>query len=185
MKRLLAIAALVLAACPPSQHDPARYPPVRVHFPPNDWASSYVDQFRLAMQDAAALGPDFSITPDRASATVIVEHIDALGRCAQDGVHHVVGTNRVQIDPVCLSGNLFLRAAFIHEVGHVLGMSHICQHPGDAPDCVTTGFGVAVMNPALSYGDNSGPTFDTAYTGPAPQWFPTDLDLAEFRRTRP
>lgn len=180
-----ALLVAVLLACAPTQHDAPRYGVVRIHFPPGNWASNFTDQFRLAMQDAAALGPDFAVTTDASQATVIVEHFDSGPGCRDGAGRWLTGTNRVQLDPVCLPGLLFQRAAFLHEVGHALGMRHVCRQTGQTADCSPIGLGVAVMNPSLSYGDTGGPTFDTAYTGPTPQWFPTQLDLDEFRRTRP
>ncbi len=42
-----------------------------------------------------------------------------------------------------------LRALTIHEVGHFLGMNHICEYPTESYDCSPTLYGPAIMNPFL------------------------------------
>lgn len=173
----------------PSQRDPARYGTRRVHVTTGDgvpgaFASSYVPTIEQALRDAEALGPAFARVLDRAQADVTIEHFDAGPMCAGGAGQHTLGTNVVRIDPVCTQGSLVMRAAVIHELGHWLGMSHVCRQAGEATDCSPVGFGQATMNPSLTYGDPTGLPFDTAHVGLAPAFQPTELDLAEFRRTR-
>lgn len=184
LARLLALAALALAACvAPSQHDPAAYGTVAVYYAPDDWASSYRDVFREELRVLDRLGPRFVEAATEAEATVVVRHWVSPD-CAAAAARWTRGTRVVELDPVCLPGTLVLRTAFQHEVGHALGLAHVCRRAGDAPDCSPVGFGPALMNPFVVTGD-AGPGFEEAYVGQVPHFEPSELDLAEFRRTRP
>ena len=183
--RTLALAALAALACaPPSQLNPSRWGTVTVWFGPEDWASSYREEFRAELRALEALGPAFVESSDRTTAAVLVLHWDSGDGCTQ-GVEQWRGGREVYLDPVCAAGNLELRAAMGHGVGHALHMQHVCIHPGDAPDCSPVGSGYALMNPSLTFGDDPGPGTESAYTGLVPQPEPTELDLLEYLRTHP
>lgn len=183
------LAALLLCSCLPTQNDPLRYGVRRVHVvtgdQPGAFASSYLPTFDEALRDLAALGPTFVRVPDSLSADVTVEHFDSGPACAMGAGSFTLGSAVVRIDPVCTPGLLVQRAALAHEIGHWLGMQHVCRNVGEARDCSPVGYGAAVMNPSLTYGDDAGPTIDTAYVGPVPTFQPSELDLAEFRRAHP
>lgn len=174
----LVLAALLAACAAPSQHDEARFGVVRVAFP--DWASVYQEAFRERLEPMGALGPTF-VEADEAQADVVVRHWDSGPGCAH-GAGSWAGGRDVQIDPACCQGTLALQAAFEHEIGHALGMHHICRRlPSEASDCVGP-MGVAVMNPALTYDHPGDIGFDEAFVAGVSQVDWTDLDLAEFAR---
>lgn len=184
------LVVVLVSACMPSQRDPARYGTRSVHVVtgdgvPNAFAASYLAAFDDALRDAEALGPAFVRVADRSRADLTFEHFDSGPGCAMGAGQFTVGTSLARVDPVCTQGLLVLRAAIVHELGHWLGLRHVCRQPGEVADCSPVGFGPAVMNPALTYGDGAGPTLDTAYVGPVPSFQPTELDLAEFRRAHP
>lgn len=185
VRALSLLALCALAGCAsPSQRNPARYGTVRSWFPPTDWSSSNLENLRVALRDAEALGPAFVVAASEAASDVTVAHWIAPANCVP-AARFVLGGRVVELDPVCLPGLLYQRAALIHELGHWLGMSHVCERSNEEPWCSSVGIGGAVMNPSFTFADSTGPTFNGAYTGPAPWFQPTDLDLAEFRRVRP
>jgi hypothetical protein len=193
VKLLFAILVTALLCACPNQHDPVRWGTVRVYFERGDgnplaFQSGDIATMRLALPDMRALGPDFLEAIDRVSSDVAIEHFDSGLNCAGGAATYTPATRVIRIDPVCASqsgGGLALRAALSHELGHHAGiLRHICRRVGEAADCSPVGFGPAVMNPSLSYGDNAGPTLDMVYAGPLPTWQPTQLDLDEFRATR-
>lgn len=64
-------------------------------------------------------------------------------------------------------GDRALQTVFMHELGHWLGMKHVCQHRNERRECSPVGYGWAIMNPVVENG------FVTEFT---------TLDISEFRR---
>lgn len=168
-------------ACTPSQHDPAQFGTVRVYVSAL-WRPADAARVREALPRVAALGPAVVETQDSAAADVIVRPWESPG-CAGAGAgagRHVVGTRYADVDPTCAAGDDAFAAFVLHEIGHALGMAHVCtiaddSAPGDP--CSPVGRGVAVMN-------------RSPFAKP-PGWTErvavdrfTSLDLAEFRRAR-
>ena len=176
----LAFTALLLAlGCdPPTQADPVRYGEVRVFIAP-EWLALDKARIRDELALLNALGPHFVEAGEggRSTARVIVQPFDSRG-CTLGAGRWEVGSRVVEVDPTCTHGDTAFRSAVGHEVGHALGMAHVCQRPGDALDCSPIGYGPAMMNPSLGGG---GESFDPALADDAP----TPFDLAEYRRTHP
>lgn len=185
MRFLLAVAVLFVVSCvAPSQHDPARWSRISVAFgAPIDsagpWRDDQLAELRAELPALDALGPSFVEATD-GSADLVVRPFDSGAECRLGAGRYTLGASFVEIDAACTGGYTGLRAAMGHEIGHALGMSHVCTHDGEASDCSPVGYGFAMMNPRLSYGDalDSGPN-DIASDAP------TEFDLAEFRRTHP
>jgi hypothetical protein len=177
---LLALAAL--AGCdPPSQADPGRYGTVSVYVDPG-WLSLDKARVRDELRNLAALGPRFVEAGEghRATARVIVQPYNSEG-CTLGAGRWIVGSRVVEIDPDCTPGDTAFRQAVGHEIGHALGMHHICAHEGDAPDCSPVGFGPAMMAPRLG-GESGSIGFGEAFVDALGEDAPTVLDLAEYRR---
>jgi hypothetical protein len=81
---------------------------------------------------------------------------------------YVAETDFIYIDPRCSGSTTQFRAVIVHEIGHWLGMRHICRVDRKTSDaCSPVGFGDAVMNPTLNLDQSP---------------IPGALDLAEYRR---
>lgn len=77
-------------------------------------------------------------------------------------------TDYALVDPRCSTTNQQFRAVVVHELGHWLGMRHVCRPDGRTTDvCSPVGRGEAVMNPTTSVDQVS---------------IPNRLDIAEYNR---
>jgi hypothetical protein len=104
-----------------------------------------------------------------------------------------IETSDVWVDPGCAPGEEFV-AAVMHEVGHWMGMGHVCHDAVDtraaAADrhelarCSSVGQGLAFMNPHTAYGAEE-LEFEQAASFPVATTQPTALDHAEFDRAWP
>ena len=158
----------------PTQHDPATYGAVVVELDPA-WTPTERGNIARALDNLERLGPDFNLTPTPRPESVRIVRWHSPD-CGSFGVgRHTLGTHVVEVDPACTTGPTALRAAVAHELGHALGMHHVCRQAGPREECSPVGHGDAMMNPQLGEFDAHG-----EYT--VPQDEPTALDLAEFRR---
>lgn len=197
--RILALAlAAVLAACfAPSQHDPARFAPVRVALgAPLDsagpWRNDERKELRAELVALGAFGPDFVETSE-GDADLVWRPFDSTAadpqhrKCGAGSARFTLGADYTEIDPACCDGYDELRAAAGHETGHWLHLPHICQHGEADPSCdLSLGVGDALMNPSLAYQTDVGPEESAeAIDGlDVAQDRPTALDLAAFNRAR-
>lgn len=77
-------------------------------------------------------------------------------------------TNYTLIDPRCSITDQQFRAVVVHELGHWLGMRHVCRPDGRTSDvCSPVGRGEAVMNPTTAIDQSA---------------MPNRLDIAEYNR---
>lgn len=78
------------------------------------------------------------------------------------------GTNYILVDPNCTYSVQQFKATVEHEIGHFLGMQHICTNDGRTTDtCSNVGRGDAIMNPYLRLNHNL---------------VPSNLDILEFTK---
>jgi hypothetical protein len=165
---------------PPTQSDPVRYGTVTVFIAP-EWLNLDKGRIREELRNLDALGPHFVEAGEgnRSAARIVVQPFDAQG-CTLGAGRWEVGSRVVEIDPTCTPGDTAFRQAVGHEVGHALGMTHVCQRAGDAPDCSPVGHGPAMMAPRLGGTPVIG--FGEAFSDTLGEDAPTPLDLAEYRR---
>lgn len=179
------LALLGMSGCnPPTQHDPVRYGTVSVFVDP-EWLDSDDALITEQLDRLNALGPRFVRAPEGGRSTSRVAVQAFVSRdCSLDAAHWEVGSRVVELDRTCFTSESTFQQAVGHEIGHALGMQHICIHQGDAEVCSPIGFGPAMMNPRIG-GEESGPSFHEAWGGELGEVDPTPLDLAEFRRVNP
>lgn len=123
-----------------------------------------------------ALGPAFEESP--APGGGVVEVRPFRGDCFSDVAHVLPGSRVVELDLSCMSSEEAVQQLVGHEIGHALGLSHVCTQPGELPECSPVGYGLALMGPRVRRTTGLGEVFSGAL-GTAD---PTDLDRAELLR---
>lgn len=80
--------------------------------------------------------------------------------CTDDRIGiYTHGENLVEVDPGCSATDEQFQTIVVHEIGHWLGLRHICNSDNVTSDrCSDIGRGVAVMNPYLSSDQSHEPT---------------------------
>lgn len=130
----------------------------------------FTEQERSLIIEAIPSISDFG----RVAPRIVSSHPDVTIRfwvehtCAERflGIYHF-NTSYVLIDPDCMASNFQFKTSVIHELGHWLGMRHVCNLDRRTSDgCSPIGFGSATMNPYLS---------------PVRFLSPTALDRIEYR----
>jgi hypothetical protein len=177
MKRILSLLfALTFVSCSdPTQHDQARFGTITVWIAPG-WLSLDKADITQELGNLNHLGPSFVEAGDPYTADVVV-YPWISPNCRTSGAGRwIVGTRRVEVDRVCETSAVAFRAAIGHEIGHALGMQHICENQ-ELAVCSPVGQGRAMMNPSLFEGDE---IIDL----PQSSDIPTQLDLDEFLRVR-
>lgn len=181
----------------PDQHSPARYGVVQVYlrggWSPDERARIGAELSRLNRLGPlfewyrAELQPEPEPTPTtdphaHVRVAVVVRGEWGPAGCRMFGIGNYSTVNHlIHVDPVCGPGDA-LASAVAHELGHFLGMNHVCRSAGESRDftCSPVGYDPdSIMNPAMSLdGAESGSSFPTGL----PPLSPSFKDLAEFNR---
>jgi len=122
-------------------------------------------------------GPTFRLAFGRVD--VVVRRWLAID-CTKMAAYYSTGATEIFLDPRCAEDELQFRTLTQHELGHFMGMMHICRTPHERAICSTVGFGEAMMNPNTvleTMFDINGRDF-THRTPYEPTW----LDQQEFLR---
>lgn len=81
---------------------------------------------------------------------------------------YTTGANYIEVAKSCTSSESQYQAVIVHEIGHWLGMRHVCLPDRRTTDvCSPVGVGTALMNP---------------YVGVTHSMSPVELDLSEYDR---
>jgi hypothetical protein len=192
---IFAVLALALIIIPilvfrrPNSNNQARWGQVHIHLSEN-FSQHHKEQASLAARELSRLGPTFVIGGEGPNSVEVISVDLTDGRpanCSRRGVARYDltprGESKIFIDPTCTQGNLEFRTAFMHEIGHALGMQHICLPSEERNDCSPVGRGFAVMNPNIVQ-ESTEPehSIDSSDPGPVPTFEIQELDLREFER---
>ena len=175
----------------PNNHNEARYHTYNIRLSGWDEAPErqYVNWANQTLPELNRLGPTFHIVTTGEDVVVVRgTTITDPTQCTRlNGLSYQVdqltGQRRIVIDPTCVHGELEFKSAFMHEIGHSLGMGHVCTSHDRDSDCSPVGRGLAIMNPNLLNEVVEGNGFDAPVGGPVPTWEVQDLDVREFCRT--
>lgn len=176
----------------PNHHNEAKWGVVHVQLAdgPQGFSEHHRNQAELALRELNRLGPTFVLGGEGPNAVRVV-NVDLTaggrpGQCPVLGVGRYVrgpSGDHIEIDPACAHGDPEFRTTLMHEIGHALGMLHVCRSNERGDDCTALGKGDAVMNRSLlADGLDEGPGADHAYVGPSPTFEIQGLDVEEFER---
>lgn len=114
------------------------------------WQRLALEQALPALHDTG----DRWVLGDEASADLVVRSYAAASCGTHAGVY-VLDSRRVYLDPAGLPGPRALQWGLMHEAMHFVTWTrarwagHVCESPGDAPDCTALVRGESVLAPAV------------------------------------
>jgi hypothetical protein len=147
-----------------------------LHDPTDVWTADQRRTIQNSLNDLNRLGPTFILVNNEANADVVVYKTQL--ECTVQAGRYTENTRFVEVDPRCTTSSLELQTVVSHEIGHALGMRHVCYRDSETNGCSNVGTGHALMNPNLF----EGPEIDEDLHLSYPQWEVTELDIQEFRR---
>jgi hypothetical protein len=143
--------------------------PIRVGVDPK-FTTEQVEWIRDSLTYLSVLGITATIETTNIDVTIVRWNNTGLhGHCENGRMgEYLWGTNYVNVDPDCSTGQQQFEVAVEHELCHWLGMHHVCREDGRTSDtCSNVGRGVAIMNPYLDIDHNL---------------TPSNLDILEYER---
>lgn len=192
---IFAVLAILMVAIPlvvfqrPNHHNWQKWGEVHVHLSEN-FTAHQREQAEEALQELNRLGPKFVLGGEGVN-NITVLSVDLTNgtpaNCQERGAARYdltpSGESRIFIDPTCTQGNLEFRTALMHEIGHSLGMQHVCLPNEERRDCSPVGRGLAIMNPNLvnEIGEMN-TSIESSDPGPIPTFRVQELDVKEFER---
>jgi len=197
---LIVLLLLVLfgrAVGTPDQHNPEVYGTVQIRLAP-DWRPDERARMEPQLARLNKLGPLFIWAPPGSTDPIGVGPGPRLVQtalvnrgtwgpagCQETGVAFYDTFRKViWIDPVCAPGEL-LPYALGHELGHFLGMRHVCRSAGEGGsyECSPVGFDRAsLMNPSVSLDPGTTAVMGGGDPNAPPPLDPSFKDLEEFLR---
>jgi hypothetical protein len=192
---VFAVLAVLMVTIPaivfrrPNHHNWQKWGEVHVHLSEN-FTQHQREQAQEALQELNRLGPRFVLGGEGVNSIEVVSSdltrghpgdCSVLGAARYDMTPR--GESKIFIDPTCTQGNLEFRTALMHEIGHSLGMQHVCLPNEERIDCSPVGRGLAIMNPHLvnEIGERD-TSIESSDPGPVPTFQVQELDVKEFER---
>jgi hypothetical protein len=157
----------------PNANDQRAHGEVSVYIP----ASVASSVAQNTVRELSRLGPTFRQVFDSSAADVVV--VTEMPTTCTSAGYHRLGTSVATVNITCTHSPEMLQLAMMHEIGHVLGMTHVCKNAITTEQCSPVGYGPSMMNPVIEEGwtDDSVPNSGIQYEI-------TSLDIQEYRRTR-
>ena len=139
-----------------------------------------------SLTELSRLGPAFqSVEAGEHVEVFIDDTVQSRSSNCYAGLYIPGPSPRIKLIPTCIRSNLEFQSTFMHEVGHAVGMQHICRRTGEASDCSNVGHQVSFMNPGLNYGtvfQSLNISNETDSDISVPMLEVTTLDIKEFQR---
>jgi len=171
-----------------NNNNPSKYGTFKVRLAGDGWQLGNRQRLiRDAMLELSRLGPTITLVDSGENVSVYLDdHRQSSNRTnCFAGIYQDNPVPRIKLIPTCIRSDLEFQSTFMHEVGHALGMQHICRRTGEVSDCSNVGHVVSFMNPALSYGaifSSLQVMSESDEELSVPMVETTSLDIKEFQR---
>jgi len=104
------------------------------------------------LQELNRIGPTVRLVDSGEDISVLIDTNQQYTRNCYAG-EYIASQRVIIIHPGCIRSSIELKSTFMHEVGHALGIGHICRKQAEVNDCAQSTYGISFMNPGLDYTD--------------------------------
>jgi hypothetical protein len=170
-----------------NNHDEAKYGVFRIRLVGAGWDLGERPRLvRESILELNRLGPTIQLVDSGEHLEAYLDQVAVSGaRNCYAGLYTPGIRPRIKLVPTCITSNIEFQSTFMHEVGHALGMQHICRKHREVADCSPVGHQVSFMNPGLDYFSSSGGTdivTEIERVSSVPMIEVTGRDVDEFKR---
>lgn len=182
---IFGIAALISSATKINNHNEKKYGVLELNLSGDAWDRMGRRQLVTeTLSELNRIGPTIKFTQDRGDVTVIISSSSQYTRNCYAG-EYIHSQRTIILHPTCISSNIEFKSTFMHEVGHALGLSHICRRDREVNDCSPATYGISIMNPGLDYTDafeNTSVFDEINRISSVPSIEVTHREVSEFKR---
>jgi hypothetical protein len=171
-----------------NNHDENKYGVFRVRLAGEGWDDAGRPALvRQAFQELNRIGPTVAVVESGEHVVVRIDQtfLSSNLRNCYAGLYTREPVPQIKLVPTCMRSGIEFQSTLMHEVGHALGMQHICRKDREVADCSPVGHQVSIMNPGLDYSD-SFPSTDVTNEldriSSVPMVEITGIDVQEFKR---
>jgi hypothetical protein len=179
------LSALIYNTTRPSNHNEAKYGVFEINLNGEAWGQA--NRRRLAeetLPELNRIGPTIKLVDSGGDVIVLIDQNQTSTRNCYAG-DFLRSQRVITLYPTCITSETEFKSTFMHEVGHALGLSHICRRDGEINDCSPIVHGVSIMNPGLDYTDafeNQSVFDEINRISSVPATEITELEIKEFNR---
>lgn len=178
------LAYTVYTKTKPNNHNEQKYGSLDVRLIGEEW--NRFNRRALVTETLPELnriGPTIRLVDSGEDVSVLIDTNSQYTRNCYAG-EFIASQRVIIIHPSCITSTIELKSTFMHEIGHALGIGHICRRQGEVNDCSPRTYGISVMNPGLDYTD----TFESTSVfneinnaSSVPMIEITDKEITEFK----
>lgn len=179
------LAALIYNVTKPNNHSETKYGVYEINLNGEEWGRFNRRQLVLeTLPELNRLGPTMRLVDSGGDVLVLIDQNQTTTRNCYSG-DYMQSQRVITLYPTCITSDTEFKSTFMHEVGHALGLSHICRRDGEINDCSPIVHGVSIMNPGLDYTDafeNQSVFDEINRISSVPATEITELEIKEFNR---
>lgn len=179
------LSALIYNVTKPNSHNETKYGVYKINLSGEEWGRLNRRQLVLeTLPELNRLGPTMRLVDSGGDVLVLIDQNQSTTRNCYSG-DFMRSQRVITLYPTCISSNIEFKSTFMHEIGHSLGMNHICRKDGEVNDCSPIVRGISIMNPGLDYTDvfeNQSIFDEINRISSVPSIEIVDLDIKEFNR---
>jgi len=179
------LSALIYNATKPNNHNETKYGVYEINLSGDEWGRFNRRQLILeTLPELNRLGPTMRLVDSGGDVLVLIDQNQSTTRNCYSG-DFMQSQRVITLYPTCITSDIEFKSTFMHEIGHSLGMNHICRRNGEVNDCSPVVHGISIMNPGLDYTDvfeNQSVFDEINRISSIPSIEVVDLDIKEFNR---
>jgi hypothetical protein len=179
------IAALIYNLTKLNNHNEIKYGIYEINLNGEEWKRFNRRELILeTLPELNRLGPTMRLVDSGGDVLVLIDQNQTFTKNCFAG-EFLLSQRIITLYSTCIRSDIEFKSTFMHEIGHSLGLMHICRRDREVNDCSPIGHGISIMNPGLDYIDvfeNQSVFDEINQISSIPSIEIVDLDIKEFNR---